>query len=260
MSERMKAFERRDLIITELYRNRKVHVADLAQKFQVSEETIRRDLDKLDRDGLAKKNYGGAILNAHTNEDPSYASRHQVNIEAKRLIANNVLDLINDGDSLMTDTSSTAFEALRRIIEVKSNLTIITNSLVVLSEFQHSGQKLISTGGTLGPETSSFVGPNASHTIQKYNVDVAIFSCKALSMTGGVSDSNEAESELKVLMQQQANKVVLLVDHAKFDRIAFIKLLSFDKIDYIVTDQKPSEEWVEFLKKHQVSLIYSNEE
>lgn len=253
----MKAFERREVIINELYRHKKVHVADLAQKFNVSEETIRRDLDKLDKEGLAKKNYGGAILNAHTNEDPSYASRHQVNLEAKQRIAVNVLELINDGDSLMTDTSSTAFEALRRILDEKKNLTIITNSLVVLSEFQHSGQKLISTGGTLGPETSSFVGPNALQTIQKYNVDVAIFSCKALSMTGGLSDSNEAESELKVLMQQQANKVILLVDHSKFDRIAFIKLLSFDKIDYIVTDQKPTDEWIAFLNKFQVSLIYN---
>ncbi|MCL6605168.1 MAG: DeoR/GlpR family DNA-binding transcription regulator [Paenibacillus sp.] len=255
----MKAFERRDLVINELYRHKKVHVADLAQKFNVSEETIRRDLDKLDKEGLAKKNYGGAILNAHTNEDPSYASRHQINIEAKRNIANNVLGLINDGDSLMTDTSTTAFEALRVIFEKKHNLTVITNSLVVLSEFQHSGQKLISTGGTLGPETSSFVGPTASHTIQKYNVDVTIFSCKALSMTGGLSDSNEAESELKILMQQQANKVVLLVDHSKFDRIAFIKLFSFDKVDYIVTDQKPSDEWIDFLNKAQISLIYSTE-
>lgn len=158
VSERMKAFERRDLIINELYRQKKVHVAQLAQKFNVSEETIRRDLDKLDKEGLAKKNYGGAILNAHTNEDPPYVSRHQVNIEAKRTIADHVLQLINDGDSLVTDTSSTVFEALRRIIEEKNNLTIITNSLVVLSEFQHSGQKLISTGGILGPETSSFVG------------------------------------------------------------------------------------------------------
>lgn len=157
----------------------------------------------------------------------------------------------------MTDTSSTVFEALRRIIEEKNNLTIITNSLVVLSEFQHSGQKLISTGGILGPETSSFVGNTASQTIRKYNVDVAIFSCKALSMTGGLSDSNEEESELKVLMQQQANKVVLLVDHSKFDRTAFIKLFSFDRVDYIVTDQKPSEEWTDFLNNYHVSLIYA---
>ncbi|ASA19928.1 DeoR/GlpR family DNA-binding transcription regulator [Paenibacillus donghaensis] len=252
----MKAFERRDLIINELYRHKKVHVADLAQKFNVSEETIRRDLDKLDKEGLAKKNYGGAILNAQTNEDPSYSSRHQVNIQAKRSIASLVLELINDGDSLMTDTSSTAFEALRTIIEHRSKLTVITNSLVVLSEFQHAGQTLISTGGILGPETSSFVGRNASQTIQKYHVDVAIFSCKALSMNAGLCDSNEGESELKVLMQQQANKVILLVDHSKFDRIAFIKLFSFDKVDYIVTDQKPSEEWIEFLGNYQVSLIY----
>lgn len=253
----MKAFERRDLIIKELYKHRKVHVAQLAHQFSVSEETIRRDLDKLDKEGIAKKNYGGAILNAHTNEDPPYVSRHQVNIEAKRSIADHVLQLINDGDSLVTDTSSTAFEALRRMTEEKNNLTIITNSLVVLSEFQHSGHKLISTGGILGPETSSFVGPTASQTIRKYNVDVALFSCKALSMTGGLSDSNEEESELKVLMQQQANKVILLVDHSKFDRTAFIQLFSFDRVDYIVTDQKPSEEWIHFLNNYHVSLIYA---
>ncbi|MEK3878844.1 DeoR/GlpR family DNA-binding transcription regulator [Paenibacillus sp. FSL H8-0122] len=252
----MKAFERRDLVINELYRHKKVHVADLAQKFGVSEETIRRDLDRLDKEGIAKKNYGGAILNVHTNEDPSYSHRHQVNIEAKRMIAARLLELINDGDSVMTDTSTTAFEGLRRIVEDKKNLTIITNSLAVLSEFQHSGQKLISTGGLLGPETSSFVGPTASQTILKYNVDVAIFSCKALSMNGGLCDSNEAETELKVLMQQQASKVVLLADHSKFDRIAFIRLFSFDKVDYIVTDQRPSEEWIEFLAKYQVSLLY----
>lgn len=115
----MKAFERRDLVINELYRHKKVHVADLAQKFGVSEETIRRDLDRLDKEGIAKKNYGGAILNVHTNEDPSYSHRHQVNIEAKRMIASSLLELINDGDSVMTDTSTTAFEGLRRIVEDK---------------------------------------------------------------------------------------------------------------------------------------------
>ncbi|WP_151734919.1 DeoR/GlpR family DNA-binding transcription regulator [Paenibacillus tengchongensis] len=253
----MRAFERRELIINKLHKYKKVFVADLARDFEVSEETIRRDLEKLDNEGIAKKSYGGAILNVHTNEDPSYSQRHAVNLEAKRAIAANVLELIGDGDSLMTDTSSTAFEALKRITEARSNLTLITNSLVVLSEFQHSGHKLISTGGVLGAQTNSFVGPSASHTIQRYNVDVALFSCKALSMSGGLSDSNEAEAELKILMQQQASKVILLADYSKFDRIAFVKLFSFDKVDYIVTDQKPPQEWIDFLKKYQVSLIYA---
>ncbi|SET12528.1 DeoR/GlpR family DNA-binding transcription regulator [Paenibacillus sp. NFR01] len=252
----MKAFERREQIIQRLHRYKKVHVADLALEFEVSEETIRRDLEKLDKEGIAKKSYGGAILNLHTNEDPSYSLRHSLHLEEKQRIAEHALEVINDGDSIMTDTSSTAFEALKRITEVKKNLTIITNSLVVLSEFQHSGHTLISTGGVLGAQTNSFVGPNASYTIQKYNVDVALFSCKALSMTGGLSDSNEAESELKILMQQQASKVLLLADHSKFDRIAFIKLLPFDKVDYVITDRKPSAEWMEFLNQHQVSVIH----
>lgn len=76
-------------------------------------------------------------------------------------------------------------------------------------------------------------------------------------MTGGLSDSNEEESELKILMQQQANKVILLADHSKFDRTAFIKLFSFDRVDYIVTDEKPSEEWIKFLNNYHISLIYA---
>lgn len=252
----MKAFERRDWIVTELYRSKKVHVAALAQRFGVSEETIRRDLDKLEKDGVAKKNYGGAVLGARTAEDPPYASRHYANIEAKRAIAARTLGLVEDGDSIMTDTSSTAFEALRLLVEEKKGLTIITNSLVALSEFQRSGHKLIATGGTLGPETSSLVGPDAERTVSKYNVDVLLFSCKALSMAGGICDSNEAESDLKEKMRRQANKAVLLADHSKFDRIALIKLFGFGEVDYIVSDKRPSDEWTAFLEQQGVSLLH----
>jgi len=255
----MKAQQRRERIINELYRNKKVQVSALAQEFGVSEETVRRDLDKLEKEGVAQKNYGGAVLSAPTNRDPSYASRHDLNLEAKRIIAGYALDLIHDGDSIMADTSSTAFETLRMLAERRENLTLITNSLVALSAFQQSGHRLIGTGGTLGASTSSFVGPDASRTIERYNADVALLGCKALSMNGGICDSNEAESELKLLMRRQANKTILLADHSKFDRLAFIRLFDFGEIDFVVTDRKPAEEWSGFLQGKGVTLIYGNE-
>ncbi len=251
----MKAEQRREWIVNELYRNKKVQVSALAQTFGVSEETVRRDLDKLEKEGVAQKNYGGAVLSAPTNRDPSYASRHDLNLEAKRIIAEQVLDLIHDGDSIMADTSSTAFEALRMAAERRDNLTLITNSLVALSALQQSGHRLIGTGGTLGASTSSFVGPDAARTIERYNADVALLGCKALSMNGGICDSNEAESELKLLMRRQANKVILAADHSKFDRLAFIRLFDFGDIDFVVTDRPPAEEWTSFLRGRGVTLV-----
>lgn len=256
----MKAEQRREWIINELYRNKKVQVSALAQTFGVSEETVRRDLDKLDKEGIAQKNYGGAVLSAPVNRDPSYASRHDLNLEAKRRIAEQVLGLVHDGDSVMADTSSTAFEALRLLTERKSNLTLITNSLVALSAFQQSGHRLIGTGGTLGASTSSFVGPDAARTIERYNADVTLLGCKALSMHGGICDSNEAESELKLLMRRQANKTILLADRSKFDRLAFIRLFDFGQIDFVVTDRQPPEEWGEFLRGRGVTLVCRSEE
>ncbi|MDO3413377.1 DeoR/GlpR family DNA-binding transcription regulator [Saccharibacillus sp. CPCC 101409] len=256
----MKAQDRREWIVNELYRNKKVQVSALAQTFGVSEETVRRDLDKLEKEGLAQKNYGGAVLNAPVNRDPSYASRHDLNLDAKRRIAEHVLALVQSGDSVMADTSSTAFEALRLLTERREGLTLITNSLVALSAFQQSGHRLIGTGGTLGASTSSFVGPDAARTIERYNADVALLGCKALSMHGGICDSNEAEAELKLLMRRQANKVILLADHSKFDRLAFIRLFDFGEIDFVVTDRKPAEEWTEFLRGRGVTVVVGEQD
>ena len=125
----MLAIERRREILARLSVSGKVIVSELAKDFDVTEETIRRDLEKLDKEGLASKTYGGAVSKHSSALDLPYNVRESVNVEQKQTIADKIFDIIQDGDRIMADSSSTALYIIKRIKE-KKNLTIITNSVI----------------------------------------------------------------------------------------------------------------------------------
>ncbi|WP_099224813.1 DeoR/GlpR family DNA-binding transcription regulator [Listeria costaricensis] len=252
----MLAFERREQILNTLYKEKKVFVSALAESFDVTEETIRRDLEKMEREGIVTRTYGGATLNIHTNEDLPYQTRGTINMEEKKAIARHVSEFINDSDTLMADTSSTAFEALRELAVQKNHLTVITNSVIALQEFSQNQFHLISTGGSLRAKSRSLVGPLSHEALKRYHVDTAILSCKGLSRQKGITDSNDPEADLKKIMLEQANKVILLADHTKFDEVALVKITDFHLIDVLITDQKPSDEWLTFLEEQQITVIF----
>ena len=119
----MLALERRNLILEKLQEEKRVVVSELSQLYNVSEETIRRDLDKLEKEGYATKTYGGAILGNSTKTDLSYTIRNKTNVEAKNQIAAIASRLIEDGDHLMLDDSSTSLYLAKKLKE-KKNLTV----------------------------------------------------------------------------------------------------------------------------------------
>lgn len=254
----MLAFERRERILKELYKNKKIYVNQLAARFNVTEETIRRDLEKMEKEEILTRSYGGASLNTHTNEDLPYQTRNTINIEEKQTIARRLAKIIGDGSTIMADSASTVLEALKELGHSKEDITVITNSIIVLQEFMQSSLNIISTGGHVRQKSKSLVGSTTKESIQKYNVDYAIFSCKGISMEHGLTESNEPESDVKSSMYEQANKIILLVDHTKFDKIAFVKIFGIDKVDYLITDEKPSEEWLRFLEECSVKVIYQD--
>ncbi|AIQ69292.1 DeoR/GlpR family DNA-binding transcription regulator [Paenibacillus graminis] len=251
----MLAAERRKKIIDLVHQDKRVLVSDLSRMFEVTEETIRRDLEKLEKDGILSRTYGGAMLNRHTNEDLPFVTRNALNTDMKRNIALKALDLINDGDTLMVDPSSTAFEFLK-LLGNKNNLTVITNSINILHEFASSGMNIISSGGSLRHRSLSLVGPVAHDTIRRYNVDTAVISCKGIDMERGITDSNEPECELKKHMLRQAQKVVLLADHTKFDKTAFTRLVDLSSIDVLITDRRPAQPWLTRLAEENIEVLY----
>lgn len=252
----MLAIERRNAILAKLNAQGKVIVTDLSREFDVTEETIRRDLEKLDNEGLATKTYGGAVANQNLNIDLPYNVRKRANVERKQKIAERIAGMINDGDYIMLDASSTAI-FVTKCIAHRKNITLITNSIEILMELaDKSDWNILSTGGSLKKGSLSLVGASAERMIRGFHVDLAICSSKGIDMNMGVTDSNEKDSEIKRVIFAAANRKILAVDATKFDKRSFVHVCDLNDIDTLVTDEQPSDGWTEYLKNKDVELVY----
>ncbi|MBQ9761341.1 MAG: DeoR/GlpR transcriptional regulator [Clostridia bacterium] len=252
----MLAIERRKEILSRLEAEGKVLVSELAKSFDVTEETIRRDLEKLDREGLASKTYGGAVSKHTATLDLPYKIRIGVNVEEKQRIADTVAAMIEDGERIMIDSSSTAIYIIKKLKE-KKNLTVITNSVVILLELaDKSDWKVLSTGGNLKEGALSLTGSSAEKMIRSYHVDTAICSCKGVDSEIGVTDSNEQDSLIKQAMFASAERRILAADTQKLGKKSFVRVCELGEIDALVTDQRVNDEWVELCRQNGVENLY----
>lgn len=255
----MLAAERKNLILEKLQEEKKVVVSELSQLFDVSEETIRRDLDKLEKEGMCTKSYGGATLRENSGIDLPSAIRQKKNMDGKKVIASILADMINPGEHIFFDASTTALSILEQLRD--RELTVITNAVeVMLAASEDNDWKVISTGGTLFKQYMNLVGPLAMEGIESINADKAILSCKGIDLERGVTDANELISQVKQTMLRQANKVILAADYTKFDVIAFSHICNVVDLDMIVTDRKPSQAWLTYFKEKGVECIYGPED
>ena len=215
----MLGVERRQQIMQKLTRERKVYVSELAKLFQVTEETIRRDLEKLEGQDLLRRSYGGAILAEHTNEEVPYIRRTNINNErSKNIIASKAQSLIHDGDTIMVDSSTTCELLLQRLKDQHRRLTVITNSVHLMAAYAGNASSftMICTGGTIRPNSYALTGAMTADCLHRYYVDYALISCKGIDLEKGLMESNDSESRIKQLMMQQAKQSILLADHTKF--------------------------------------------
>lgn len=154
----MLALERRNLILEKLQTERRVVVSELSQLYEVSEETIRRDLDKLEKEGLATKSYGGAVINENVSIDLPFNIRKNQNVGGKQKMAEIVAEMVQDGDHIFLDASTTAV-FIAKALKDKERLTVITNSMEILIELSDvSGWNIISTGGVMKEGYLAFLG------------------------------------------------------------------------------------------------------
>lgn len=255
----MLAVERRNLILEKLQDEKSVVVSELSELFEVSEETIRRDLDKMEKMGLATKTYGGAVLVENSNADMPFSVRKKKNMRGKRVIAGIVSGLISDGDHIILDPSTTTV-AIVNALKDKKRLTLVTNSIEVLVEVVDvPGWNVISTGGSIWENYLVLVGPKAVESIHTFNADKVIMSCKGLDMKKGITDSNEMFSQVKKAMLRSAKCRILAVDHTKFEKVAFSQICEIRDIDMVVTDIRPSHAWMEFFKEKGIECLYGEE-
>lgn len=252
----MFAVERQKRIIELLKENGVVSVNKLSVELKVTEETIRRDLEKLEKQELLLRTHGGAVPLDDGNHELSLEKRKNTNIEAKAKLAKEAVKLIKAGDAVFIDASTTAFYLSKELKNFK-NITVVTNSLRVLAELSSNRDiKLISVGGMVS-DNQSLVGSIAETSIRKnYFVNKMFFSSRGITKNGGVLESNEQECCIKKRMMENSAEIIYICDKTKIDRIGFVKLADFDNLDGIVTEKDSLDhEFKEFLTECSVKVI-----
>ena len=244
----MLALERRNLILEKLQAEKRVVVSELSQLYEVSEETIRRD--------LATKSYGGAVINEDVSIDLPFNIRKNQNVSGKQQMADIAASLVQEGDHIFLDASTTAV-FIAKALKEKERLTVITNSMEILLELSDvSGWNIISTGGVMKEGYLAFLGSKTEDAIRSYYVDKVIISCKALDHEWGIMESQEAFGTTKKAMIASGREKILVVDSTKFDQTAFSVAGKLRDIDVVVTDRKPSEKWLAHFAEEGVECRY----
>jgi len=228
---------------------------ELCEAFNVSLNTIRRDIKVLLATGRVTKVYGGILYNRDDQVVP-VNDRSASAVEEKEQIGRLAATLVEDNETIYLDSGTTAAYLLP-FLASKRNVTIVSNSFIIHSEMQRYPElNLFSTGGLYNHKTKSFVGMSTINGLQDIRISKAFMSSTGVSLDLGATNNSFHEAEIKKSVIRQAQKVILMADHSKTDTAAAICFCRLDQLYAYVTDQRPPEAYVEFFEKHQIQLLY----
>ncbi|MEM1484482.1 DeoR/GlpR family DNA-binding transcription regulator [Oscillospiraceae bacterium PP1C4] len=249
----MLAVTRKSKIKDLITEKKSVTVSELAVKFSVTEETIRRDLKMLEDEGFLTRTYGGAFIQDGVQNEINVSIRETAYVESKELIAQKCLELVNNGDSIFIDDSTTALFVAEAVQSMR--ITVLTNSLKVTNLLAGSENiRLITIGGIYSTSSMSFLGRSTLNALDNFFVDKAFISCRSLSINHGITDSNEQTGEIRQRIIQRSNKVYLVADYSKFNKTSFISICGFEELSGIITDKPLDSEWRNFLSAQEVAV------
>jgi DeoR/GlpR family transcriptional regulator of sugar metabolism len=213
--------ERRRQIARLVRETGSVTVALLEAEFGISPMTARRDLVALEEEGRVKRTHGGAILPEYAGHEDSFWHRLDEAVEAKKRLANVAVELLEPGDSVFLDCSTTTYYLARRLLREGPRVTVLTNSVPVMELLmKHEAPKtdIVGVGGIMRKLTLSFVGPHAVRIISAHSADRAFLSVKGVTGEGFLTDPDVLEAEVKRAMIEHCEEPVLLVDGGKFEK------------------------------------------
>jgi DeoR/GlpR family transcriptional regulator of sugar metabolism len=211
-------------------------IGDLAAEFEVSEMTIRRDLETLESEGLARRVRGGAISTVSRSYEPPFATRAVEAHEAKRRIAQAAAQYVEYGETAIIDVGSTALE-LARCLRGRGGLTIVTPSMHVALELGNEpNMRVLLTGGIIRPGELSLIGDPAERTLGELNCDVLFLGVGGINAEKGLTEYNLDDTRIKRAALRAASRCVALADATKLDRVCLATIASLVQIDVLITD------------------------
>ncbi|EHO4504912.1 DeoR family transcriptional regulator [Salmonella enterica] len=249
--------ERRELIIQRLRQQGSVQVSDLSVLFGVSTVTIRNDLAFLEKQGIAVRAYGGALIcDSNTSGiEPSVEDKSSLNTALKRSIARAAVELIKPGHRVILDSGTTTYE-IARLMRKHTDVIAMTNGMNVANALlEAEGVELLMTGGHLRRQSLSFYGDQAEHSLQNYHFDMLFLGVDAIDLERGISTHNEDEARLNRRMCEVAERIIVVTDSSKFDRSSLHKIIDTQRIDMIIVDEGIPVESLEGLRNSGIDVI-----
>ncbi len=235
MAERLLTPERERKILELLKDARVMSVTALSEALDVSEATVRRDLQSLHENKLLRRVRGGAAANTLNRAEPLFADKASKQETEKQRIAEAALKLVENHDTIYLDGGSTLLK-FARLLSERQDLTIVTNSLMAAGDLMSSGHRLILVGGEFRALSRTLVGPLTAPIIKSVNVDKAFMGTIGFSIPDGMTTTDPNEAFTKEQIMLRANQVILLVDSSKLGIPSFAKSGTLSDIDIVVTD------------------------
>lgn len=246
--------ERHMLILNVLESSGKVSVSHLSELAHVSEMTIRRDLEALERDGLLRRVHGGAVSTVSLSYEPPFSVRAQRNAETKARLAAKAGSLIADGETVILDVGTTVTE-VARAIRGRKNLTVFTANLWAADLLaDEPGINLMVSGGKVRPGERSLVGDYATHAFKDLVFDTFIMGIAAIDGELGFTEYNLEDAHVKRAALRAARRCIVVADSSKLAKVAFSKVCPLDGVDILVTDAGV-EKHMKMFEMHEIEVV-----
>ncbi len=257
----MFANERHNIITKMLQKDGAVTTSALVKYFDVSIETIRRDLLTMEKQGLLQRVHGGAVSESQMKSFHSLDKRNEENEDLKRELSKNAVDLVKENDIIAIDTGSTAIFFAEELLKRFSKLTVITHSMDVFNIL--GGQKnfsVILCGGYYNLSENCFYGSLVTDTLQRLHADKCFIFPTAVSLKNGICDYTDDLMIVQKSFLSISNKAFILADSSKFEKSAMLKLDDMKEEYTYVTDNKLSESIGKLYEENNIDIIGGNKQ
>jgi len=246
--------QRIDTMIAYIKEQKTVTLDQLCKEFDVSKNTIRRDIPEILASGEFKKIYGGITFASQSSLKP-FSERSIRNQTLKQRIARKAATFVNDGDIIFIDSGSTTFHMIEHLKD-KKNITVLTNNLEAIIHAMHYPEiNIVSLSGNLNHKTLSFTGPSAAPVLSNYNISKSFMASTGISAESGATNSSPLEHELKHTAVSRSQINYLLVDHTKFNVVSLLTFSNFDSIDAVITDEMPPTDLADHLRTNNTDIV-----
>lgn len=237
-----------------LRRHHTVRVEEICERLGISPPTARRDLERLERNGIVRRVHGGAILAEKRLDEPLFDDKTSLSAREKMKIAALAAELVKANDTIYIDGGSTTLE-LARLLRERENLNIVTNSLRTALELSGSGPSVTLVGGRLRRRSQTMVGSLSEFILRELHFDHAFMGTIGLTIADGMTTTDPDEAYTKRLAMEQSTESILLADSSKIGKVSFARAGGITEITKLITDKRAEQGFIKAVRKLGIEVI-----